>query len=112
MLSDHEFRVTVLLSLQAALVGAVTPDLRAVLVVPNREITKIRFVYDTRSVDEEILELVSEVETLVLADLPWGCDTRKFTEASMSSDPVVTEDSEQLVYMRRGDSVVMNVSGR
>ena len=63
-----ELRIDVLLSLQQALLGVVTADLRAVEVtLEDRRVTG-RFVYDG-AVTEQHRELVREVETLVVADL-------------------------------------------
>jgi hypothetical protein len=64
-----ELRPLALLSLQSALLGMVTPDLRAVEVWVNERSVRAQFAYDS-AVGDEHRELVAEVETLVIADLP------------------------------------------
>jgi carbohydrate-binding DOMON domain-containing protein len=64
-----EPRPLALLSLQSALLGMVTPDLRAVEVWVNERSVRAEFAYDG-AVGDKHRELVAEVETLVIADLP------------------------------------------
>lgn len=64
----QELRPLVLLSLQQALLGMVTRDLRAVEVAIEDRRVHGRFVYDG-ALTEKHREIVDEVETLVIADL-------------------------------------------
>jgi hypothetical protein len=64
-----ELRPLILLSLQQALLGIVTPDLRAVEVWIEDRHVRASFAYDGE-IGVEHREAVSEIETLVLADLP------------------------------------------
>lgn len=65
---DTEFRVQVLLSIQQALLGLVTPDLRAVAARIHPGSVEGQFIYGG-PVTELQEETVEEFETLVLADL-------------------------------------------
>ncbi len=66
--ATQELGAEVLLSVQQALLGMVTNDLRAVEIdVEGRQVTG-RFAYDG-DLTEEHREIVSEVETLVIGDL-------------------------------------------
>ena len=73
-LQDHKFsidviRIKILLSLQKALLGEVTPELKGVTIGwTNSTITGI-FYYDC-IISDDILEIVEEIETLVMADFP------------------------------------------
>lgn len=64
----NELRIRTLLSVQRALLGMVTADLRAVEVaIADRRIQGV-FMYDG-DLTEEHAEIVDEVETLVIADM-------------------------------------------
>ncbi|WP_020579289.1 hypothetical protein [Actinopolymorpha alba] len=67
MSDETSFRTEVLLSLQRALWGMITPDIRAISVGWKDGIIRVRFIYD-HQVTENDLEIVSEVEGEVLAD--------------------------------------------
>jgi hypothetical protein len=64
-----ELRPLVLLSLQQGLLGMITPDLRAVEVRIAGRHVRARFAYEC-DLTEEHGELVSEVEGLVIGDVP------------------------------------------
>jgi len=66
--AHQELRIAVLLSLQRALLGMVTPELRAVEVDIQGRSVHGWFMYDG-AVTAEQRELVNEVETLLIADL-------------------------------------------
>ena len=60
-------RTSVLLSLQRALLGAVTPNMRAICVGWDEKLIRIRAIYDGE-IDDEDRERFSEVGTKVIAD--------------------------------------------
>jgi hypothetical protein len=60
-------RTAALLSLQRALWGMVTPDLRGVAMAIGDGRVHARMIYEQEPTDEQ-LEIISEVETLVIAD--------------------------------------------
>jgi len=68
-MTSVELRVRVLLTLQVALLGRVTANMRAVLVSWTEKEIWINFRFDQPASPQEI-ELVSEVETEVISHLP------------------------------------------
>jgi hypothetical protein len=64
-----DLRSRVLLSLQRALLGSVTPNLRSVVCRWSETEIEIRAIYDGEPSPEEVEEM-SMVETNVLADFP------------------------------------------
>ena len=62
-----DFSISFRLSLQRALWGAITPQLRAVAMGWTSEVGRARFVFDRRPTEED-RELVEDVETEVIAD--------------------------------------------
>ena len=67
MTIDHEFRISALLSMHRALWEMVTPDLRAVTIRVGDDLVRGRMIYE-HDPDEDERELVSLVETYVIAD--------------------------------------------
>ena len=63
------FRTEVLLSVQRALWGNVTPHMRAIAVGWEGGVVRARFLLD-REPREEDLEIISDVEGYVIADFP------------------------------------------
>lgn len=99
MESSVNLRVRALLAIQGALLGAVTPDLRAVTLELTNDSIRIRFVYD-RAIDEELGELVSIVETEVGAD--FGLDmTVEATAESIPDDAIPIKHQETPVFHRQ-----------
>lgn len=96
---DRNFQIMVLLSVQYALRGAVTPDLRAVLIVFDEQLTRMRFIYGSE-ITAQIRDIVSDIETLVLADLPEGFDARTVIQSIKQPEPIVPEGGEDLIFMR------------
>jgi hypothetical protein len=64
----NELRISALLSVQRALLGMVSADLRAVEVAIADRRIRGSFMYDG-DLTEEHAEIVDEVETLVIADM-------------------------------------------
>ena len=94
------FRPLVLLSLQRALLGMVTPDLRAVEVeIGNRRVLA-HFYYDTE-VTEEHEAIVSEVEGLVIGDLDDDVEVRFTAEWVRPPQPVGLVRGTTYGYLRR-----------
>lgn len=98
-IDDSRPRTKVLLSLQRALWGMVTPDIRAVAVGWDTGIIRVRVIFD-HAVTTEDLDVVSEIETSVLADFGPGVTT-DFT-ADFSKDPFHHLPGERWwAYVRR-----------
>lgn len=95
-----DFRAQVLLSVQRALWGVITPDVRAVAVGWGDHVVHVRFVYD-HPVGEEEDEVVADVETEVLADLE--PDVMTVFTAAFDDSPVVSRLPEEgwWAYLRR-----------
>lgn len=94
-----QMRVRVLLSIQRALLGSVTPSLRGVAVSWDERRVSARFVYDVD--DSTHAELVQEIETEVLADLDPELSTQFEIEAASGSTPRVLKGAEIWAYLRR-----------
>ncbi|MEV0798877.1 hypothetical protein AB0I34_14350 [Kribbella sp. NPDC050281] len=95
-----DFRVDVLLSFQRALWDEVTGNLRGVAVRPTSPVIEARFLYDTLpgGVEDEI---VSEVETYVVADFNAPIDVRFRAVYSPRATARTLEAGEEWVYLRR-----------
>jgi hypothetical protein len=94
-----ELRAQVLLSLQRALVGAVTPNLRLVVCRWTESEIKIRAVYDQQPSPDEVEEM-SIVETNMLADFPPSMTIQVQCLESDRAFKVAVEDDEEAVYAR------------
>ena len=94
------FRIDVLLSCHRAVWGMVTPELLSVCVVPVAPDVRSRFLYDGPVGDDE-RELVSEVETEVIADL-WQHAVLEFVAVSLPVPARLELDAgEEWLYKRR-----------
>jgi hypothetical protein len=62
----HDFRTEAISSIQRWMVGLVTPELRAVSFSAVHPTLEARFFLETA--DEENVDIVDEIETLVMAD--------------------------------------------
>jgi hypothetical protein len=91
-------RAAVLLSMQRALLGCVTSGLRVVAVAWDDHRIAARFVYDRE--DAEHAELVSEVETQVLADFAPEVTTEFTVEIVPTPTAIAIEAGEVCVYAR------------
>jgi hypothetical protein len=98
--ADQELRIAVLLSLQQALLGMVTPDLRAVEVHIQGRSVRARFMYDG-AVTEGHRELGDEVETLLIADLEDDVSAQLEVISVPSPEPVVLVRGTTYCYLRR-----------
>lgn len=98
--ADPQLRVTVLLSLQRALLGMVTPDLRAVEVEVKGRRVYGRFMYDGAVTDEH-RELVDEIETLLIADLEDDVSAQLEALSAPSPEPVAIVRGTTYCYLRR-----------
>jgi hypothetical protein len=93
-----ELRVRVLLTLQVALLGMVTPNMRAVLVSWTDSDVHVRVLFDSH-VSPRDAELVSEIESEVLSHLP----THKVNCQGEACPPVMMVEAhagEVLVFQR------------
>jgi hypothetical protein len=99
---DAELRTQVLLSLQRALWGVITPDIRAIAVGWSQRIVRVRFLYDHSPTDAD-REVVGEVETDVVADLPVGIPTEFTADFVPEGKPALSPEEGWWAYMRRED---------
>lgn len=97
--SATQMRVRVLMSIQRALLGMVTPSLRGVSVSWDEHRIGARFVYDAD--DRENVEFVQEIETQVLADFGEDVVTDFAVEVAPESTAPALNESEVWVYLRR-----------
>lgn len=101
--SQQDFRTLVLLSLQRALWGMVTPDLVAVAVGWSSRRIHARFVYES-AITPQIAEIVREVETSVLADFPAETETDFRAEVGSASSASEFQEGEAWWAYRRRDA--------
>jgi hypothetical protein len=94
-----EMRVRVLLSIQRALLGKVTPALRGVAVSWGEDWIAARFLY--ASDDPEAVELVRVAETEILADFADDVTTRFVVETVLQPTPLRLAADEIWTYLRR-----------
>jgi hypothetical protein len=94
-----EFKNSLLLMLQAALLGNVTGNMLAVLVSWRDENIFVRIVFD-ENISEEDLELVSVIETELIADLPSRYSVKCYAENYSCRDLMDTEKGEILVFKK------------
>lgn len=98
MTDDHmTLQARVLLALQGALLGAVTPDLRGVTVELVDGVL-VRFVY-AGHVDDEIRDRVDIVETEMIADLYLETTVRSAIE-SVPGGPIPMRSTEVVAFHR------------
>jgi hypothetical protein len=95
-----DLRASVLLAAQRALWDLVTPNLRgvAVLVTPSRVVARFVFEDNPSELDEEN---VSEAETELMADVPFGVEVMAVAEASPPPRQRVLRPGEEWVYLRQ-----------
>ncbi|HEV2058706.1 MAG TPA: hypothetical protein VGR11_05070 [Solirubrobacteraceae bacterium] len=89
-----------MLSLQSALLGMVSPDLRAVEVWIEDRSVRGRFAYDGELTDDH-REVVSEIETLVIADLTDDAKLELEAASVPHPEPVAFVRGSVFVYLRR-----------
>lgn len=94
------FRVEVLLSVQSALLGLVSPGLRGVATRMIHPRIELRFLFDGTA-DEEDREDVSEVEAYVVADFSADVSVETIVEADMELRPRDLRPGEVWVYLRK-----------
>ena len=95
-----ELRPLVLLSLQKALLEMVTPDLRAVEVWIEDRSVRARFAYDGELTDDH-REVVSEIEGLVVGDLPDDAKVEFEAAPIPHPEPVAIVRESVFAYLRR-----------
>lgn len=100
MNADPEFLKSVYLSFQRALWDMVTPDLRVVAVQVDDHIIRARFGYDQQPTESRT-ELVSIVETEVVADFLPGVVTEFTTEFVPMGTSRLFEGDWRWIYLRR-----------
>jgi len=98
MMNAVELRVRVLLTLQVALLGMVTANMRSVLVSWTDRDVRVRIVFD-RAVLSEDVEVVSEIESEVISHLP-SHNVHCLAEACLRSTKVQPDAGEVLVFQR------------
>jgi hypothetical protein len=97
-----DLRVQVLLSMQKALLGNVTPAIRAVAVKWTTSSVKFRILFDHLPTPAD-LETTSLVETEVMSDFPeYQVRGEAVAMASPTNISAVLPDGEALVYSRAG----------
>ncbi len=69
-MQDNDFRVSVLLTMQISLLGAVGPDVRSVLCRWSSSEIRVRAVFDG-PIREDDAEVMCEVETEMIASFPY-----------------------------------------
>ena len=89
----------VLLSINRAMWCMVTPELRSVSFASDVARVTARFVYD-RPIDDRARELVSEMETEVIADLPRETAVEFTAEHLPSTERPALDPGERWVYLR------------
>lgn len=94
----------VLLSVQRALLGAVTSDLRAVAVRCTPTRIDGRFVYDSGADVDSSIEIVQEVATLVIADQEDYVEVEFVAEFLSGAVDLVLERDEIWAFLRREDA--------
>ncbi|GBC62561.1 hypothetical protein DENIS_3533 [Desulfonema ishimotonii] len=97
---DHKslinFRASLLLSMQGALLGEVTPELRGVTVGWTEDIIQGIFYYDCKITDD-ISDIVEEIETLIISGFP---DYRINFKAVQNNESRLPEGLLEWVYLR------------
>ena len=93
-----DVRTLALLSVQRALWGRVTPNLRGVGVSWSADAVRCRFVY-SGAVDEE-LELLGEAETEMIADMPGDTEVAFTVEVDGQPGHLELASGEWWAYLR------------
>lgn len=96
----EDLRTRALLSLQRALLGMVTPDLRAVEVALDGRQVRAHFYYDG-DLTEEHAEIVNEIEGLVIGDLDEDVDVCFNAKCVRPPAPVGVGRGTVYCYLRR-----------
>jgi hypothetical protein len=104
-----DLRIRVLTSVQRALLGVVTPNLRAVAVSFSRERVEARFIYDSPGDDD--VELMQEAETQVMADFDESVSVAFRMELVTMPAPFAVAADEVLVYLRREPDIDLEPFG-
>lgn len=93
-----ELRVRVLLTMQVALLGMVTANMRSVLVSWTETSVNVRIVFEG-AVSPADSELVSEIESEVMSHLPDHAVICK-TESGLPFEKVILSSDEVFVFQR------------
>ena len=94
----NDLRVAVLLTIQAALLGAIGPDVRKILCRWNVSEIRVRAVFDD-PISEDDAELMSVVETEIMAGFP-SHDISLVCERHDAPQPIPGRDDERAVFAR------------
>ena len=97
-MQDNDLRVSVLLAMQVALLGAVGPDVRKILCRWNASEIRARAVFDG-PIREGDAEVMLEVETEMMASFPRH-DISLVCERHDAPQPISRRDDEQAVFAR------------
>jgi len=98
MMQDNDFWVSVLLTMQVALLGAIGLHVRKVLCRWNASEIRIRAVFDG-PIREEDAEAMLVVETEMIASFP-DQDISLVCEQCDAPQPILRCDDEQAVFAR------------
>ena len=98
MMQDNDFRISVLLTMQVALLGAIGPHVRKVLCRWNASEIRIRTVFDG-PVCEDDTEAMLVVETEMIASFP-DQDIPLVCERCDAPHPILRCDDERAVFAR------------
>ena len=96
---DPSLRSKVLLSIQRALVGTITPNVRAIVCRWSESAIDIRAMFDDAPSSTE-LEIMSVAETEVMSDFPKSHVQLKCIQLQLPNK-VTVDDDEVIVYGRR-----------
>jgi len=102
-MTPRDLRVEVLLNMQVALLGMVTPNIYAVLVQWNETEISIRVVFQGE-ISSDDLEAVSVIETEMIAQFP-GFSVSSVCEQRVPGEPLKRRENEVAV-LRMADSGV------
>lgn len=98
-MEENDLRVAVLLTMQAALLGAIGPDVRKISCRWNASEVKVRAVFDG-PISEDDAEFMSVVETEMMANFP-NHDISLVCERHDAPQPIPRCDDERAVFARQ-----------
>ena len=100
MTFNREFRIDALLYMQRALWQMVTPELRGVAIKVGENLVHGRMIYEREPTEDE-RELVSEVETELIADFLPQVEVVVVPDWAPPPPRVELQPGEEWVYLRR-----------
>lgn len=88
------------LSVQRALLGVVTSDLRAVTVTHEPQVIEVRLVYEDDP-SQDVRELIDDAHTEVIADFPVDTDVRFMVVVIPPERPLSNVPGDRWLYLRK-----------